>query len=294
MSPALLAVLLLAGADRFGAIFDAADRVAVVRQDFVTEPGARHSTQVERVLYDSSAAADVAALRDALAAAPQDGVCGCIASIEIHLYRGNERLATAAYLGRTMRGDLWGGDVSLVDHEALLRWFDARGVDEPRKDALADEARRRAFDRAEALWLAAMPASLRPAFQEIRRYDPTAAVPPAWRVALEAEYPDVVDRAAALLRWYGYGGPWDGAASFEEGPEEWLEELPIATLAAAVEANAADGAVLEGGARFFARRPSGDTRGLSSHLRGLLLEHVREGGDAAKRDRAEKALGDRR
>jgi hypothetical protein len=69
MSPVLLAIMLLAGsrsAERLDAVFDAADRVTVVEMDVVQEPHGRYGRQVERIVYDSSSAADVEALRSAL------------------------------------------------------------------------------------------------------------------------------------------------------------------------------------------------------------------------------------
>jgi hypothetical protein len=212
-----------AHADRFDAVFARADRVGVVEHDF------RHDREVS--LYDSSSVADLEALRGALRATPEEGICACLPSIEIRLYRGNDLVATVGYLGARVKGELWQGDAELVSHEELLRWFETRGMDGPREDALAEEERDRAFDRSEALWLAAMPASLRSAWRESWediRQDPTPfRVPGPWRTVIEGEHPDVVDRAAVLLRWYGYGGPWSGHASFETGPRSgWASSPP--------------------------------------------------------------------
>lgn len=104
-----------------------------------------------------------------------------------------------------------------------------------------------------------------------------------------------VDRAVALLRWYGYGGPWTGYLSQESITETLLREVPFATVLVAIEQEASDGAVLEGAARLVSAHDFGDARAaVPPHFRSLLLEQVREGGDADKRERAEKALGDRR
>ena len=283
-----------AAADSYDLLFDATDRVAVVEHDY----------DHDRVLtkYDSSSAADVESLRRALLATRVDGVCGCIADLEIRLYRGNELLASVGYLGSSVRGPLWkDASATLVSHEALLRWFEERGIDGPRRDEIAAQERAVAAELREARWMAAMPAVLRPLWEaraERIRQDPlypAFELPGAWRGVLERAYPDAVDRAAALLRWFGYGGPWSGYPSQESIAEELLLEVPAATLLAAIEENAADGPLLEGAARLLSVHTAGDARlVVPPHFRSLLLERVREGGDVDKRERAEKALGDRR
>lgn len=298
MAPVLLAVLALAAADRYEAEFDAADRVAVVAQDFVVAPDRRSSEQVERVLFDSSAAADVAALRRALRATPEAGICACMATTEIRLYRGNDLLATAYYLGERVKGGLWDGDATLVDHEALLDWFDARGMTDPRRVELESRERARADAALEARFLAAMPEALRPyweAERERMRRDPQFEAPKAWRGVLQRAYPDAVERAAGLLRWFGYGGPWTGYHAEESVPEALLRGTPVPTLLAAVEENAAEAPVLEGAARLFSLHDFGDARvQVPPHFRRLLLAQVAATGDADKRDRAESALGEER
>lgn len=293
-----LAVLLLATAGRFDAVFDATDRVAVVELDLVPDPGGKFSTHVPRVVYESSAASDVDALRAALAGTPQEGVCACIATTETHLYRGDERLATVHYLGAIVKGEPWNGDALLVSHEALLRWFDARGMDGPRDVERERVERDEADRRMEARWLAAMPPVLRPlrdAQRERIRQDPAFEPSGAWRRVLEGAYPDPVERAAALLRWFGYGGPWTGYPSEEAIADALLQEVPFPIVLVAVEQNASEGAVLEGATRLVSDYDFGDARAaVPAYLRRLLLEHVVEGGDADKRARAERALGDRR
>lgn len=300
MSPALLAIMLLAGlrsAERFDAVFDATDRVEVVELDVAEEPGDRRGRQVERVLYESSSAADVEALRAALRAKPQDGICACIASTEIHLYRGNERLATLHYLGPTMKGDLWGADVELVSHEMLLRWFDARGLDEPRRDDVKRQAEIEAHERAEQRWVDTMPASLRPvwATEGGIRQTPFWELRPQWRAALVREFPDAVERTRALLVWFGAGEWGSGTETALDGiTERLLMDETDEALAVAIEENAADALVREGAARMVCGWQF-DQRGrsLPDRQKALLREHVGASVDAETRACAARSLAER-
>jgi hypothetical protein len=298
MSPALLAIVLLAGSrstERFDTVFDAADRVTVVELDVVQEPHGRYGRQVERIIYDSSSAADIEALRGTLRTMPEEGICACIGSTEIHLYRGNERLASIQYLGPLIKGDLWGGDVGLVDHEALLGWFDARGLTGPRK---ADRERQKHLEegrQAEARWVAAMPRSLQPLWSAEReriRQEPVLRARPAWRKALAREFPDPVERAGALLTWFG-SGEWgtSGSPVHEEIAEQLLLELEPEHLAVAIQETSDIQAAREGAARLVCGRSFSEKHGrLPTALRERLRDHVLSSPDRAQRACAEDQL----
>src|SRR5207247_2001981 len=76
-----------------------------------------------------------------------------------------------------------------ADREALLLWFDDRGVAGPRREYEDGLATRRQGEEDERKWVAAMPASLRPLWPDMRRRQLDPDLPPL-RAALADEFPE--------------------------------------------------------------------------------------------------------
>jgi hypothetical protein len=115
---------------------------------------------------------------------------------------------------------------------------------------------------------------------------------PAWSAALEQQVPDRVERAGALLAWFG-SGEWgtSGTPGYEEIAEQLVLEVPRADLAVAIQENAGVEPVLEGAARLACGVLFTDEEGaldLPEHLAGLLREHLLGSADEVKRACAEE------
>jgi hypothetical protein len=112
--------------------------------------------------------------------------------------------------------------------------------------------------------------------------------------------PDPVQRAAALLSWYGSGsGRCSGFPLHEALPEAALAEIPIAHLLAALDVAPADARIDAGAVRHLCgwksrRHQAADIAALPDDVRERLLAVARRSGDDDKRRRAERWLGDER
>jgi hypothetical protein len=275
---------------RVSAVLQAADRVVVVEDE--------HSSR--RVLLDSTDRVGIESLREALVVAAEDGVCACLPTLHIRVYRGVEETASFGYLGDRLHSSLWSGDAKLANAEALLTWFDAHGIRGPRKEAQERDARVRQSVESERRWVEAMPPPLKPLWASGRDRILAEPVNPdiaAWRLALEREYPDRQQRITALLPWFGSGeGPWSGYPSYESFAEELLLDFEAAELIAAIESNISDERALEGGARLFAgwelsQRTPETLSQIPPQLKQVLLEHSLRSTDEDKRSRARTAFG---
>lgn len=271
----------------------AADRVVVLDTPF----------KDSAVLFSSSKKNDLDELRVALVVVRPDSWfhCMCMGAPAIELYKGTERLATVTvHHGRSIRTSLWDSDAMLSDPERLLRWFDARGIDGPRREVEEAKANTERSMAAERRWLAAMPQSLRPLWDASRAgilRSPMAPDLEPWRVALKRQYPDPAKRILALLTWFGSGeGPWSGFPSYESMAEELLLDFSTGVLLDAVTHAPLEATQLEGAARLFggwdfsSRRPN-DLDMLPENLRAALLQHSLRTEDDDKRARAQRAFG---
>jgi hypothetical protein len=184
------------------------------------------------------------------------------------------------------------GNHMLVRPEAVMDWLSARGMTFVREEYDEDERRGVESQKQQATWLAALPASLKPFADEMRQSG--ASSHPAWTAAVEAEFPDRVQRARAMLELFGSGvGPWSGYPSSEGVPQQLLLGEPLDVLFAAIGDEPSD-RVCEGAARLFAswdfRKRTRELRStISDELRLRLLVHV--GTDPDKLRALERALG---
>jgi hypothetical protein len=187
----------------------------------------------------------------------------------------------------------WSCHARLVDPEALLRWFDARGIAGPREEWDEHRAIDAAFEARRALWVAAMPASLRELEAE---QDPSHPDVDALSAAWEREIPEQGARIRALLAWFGWGEKWNWHYVHESIPPALLLQFHTDTIVAAIESAPLSERESEGAARFFCasefrkERP-GDAQRLPLALRRRLFEHVLRGGDQSKIDCASSELG---
>src|SRR5688500_8664181 len=111
--------------DELSALIDRADRV-VVRQD---------PLQGRATLFESRQRGDLNALKQAarVVRPEEDFHCMCLGRPAIELYAGDARIGRITHHhGVSLRCDLWKTDAPLADREAMLRWFDERGIREPR------------------------------------------------------------------------------------------------------------------------------------------------------------------
>jgi hypothetical protein len=115
-----------------------------------------------------------------------------------------------------------------------------------------DELQRQEIERASAHWLAVMPASIRPLWQESLAHH-TATDYPALEAALAQEFPDEQQRILVLFAWYASGtGRWSGYPVAEEIPADLLRRYPFSELSRLAQSNALTDLQLKGAARFFA------------------------------------------
>jgi hypothetical protein len=107
-------------------------------------------------------------------------------------------------------------------------------------------------ERAQAQWLAVMPAAVRPVWQEFL----ARPGPPDYRsleAALADEFPDEQQRILALFAWYGSGtGHWSGYPGYEDVVSDLLRRYPFSELSRLAQSNALADLQLKGAARFFA------------------------------------------
>ncbi len=136
-----------------------ADRIVVF--DWSTPP---------KTLYTTTSKRDISALANALAVEPPKGWlrCACIPEIEVELSCGGKPLGSIS-LQRdlTIGFTQWSGDARLAAPEKLLRWFDARGINGPRRvfeEILTD---RKTDQVASERWFGAMPPALRPLWRKL-------------------------------------------------------------------------------------------------------------------------------
>ncbi|MFD4370667.1 hypothetical protein [Streptomyces sp. NPDC058486] len=113
---------------------------------------------------------------------------------------------------------------------------------------------------------------------------------------LQRAFPDPVDRALALLGWYGSGsGRCSGYPVHEGVPGELLGTVPIADLLAALSDPRADERHDAGAVRHLVGwktrpRQKRDVARLTEPLRIRLLAHARRSEDSDKQNRAERWL----
>lgn len=208
------------------------------------------------ILVDTSDPRSLTAFRTCFAIVEDPasfGHCMCPGDPFIELYSRKRLIATIGYHhGVSIRWDAWTWDVLLSEPDRLLDWMSEHGAPGPR--AAVDENRRRGeeTDRDAQRWLAAMPAALRPFWDQLEpfpdgdRYEPSLA-------ALRTAQPAIDAQILALLAWFGSGaGPWSGFPSHESVAEELLLHFPPQAVIDALTKTTPTDAQLVGASRLFA------------------------------------------
>lgn len=188
----------------------------------------------EPILIDTSDKRSLEAFRTCFAIDEDPttfGHCMCPGDPFIELYaRRFFKLRLVATLGYhhgvSIRWDAWTWDAVLREPDRLLDWMAEHGAPGPRTEV--EEARRQAQESEldAHRWLEAMPAPLRPFWDQLEpfpdrdRFEPSLA-------ALRAAMPSTEAQVLALLAWYGSGaGPWSGYPSHESVAEQLLLLFP--------------------------------------------------------------------
>lgn len=259
----------------------------------------------EFVIYRSANRRDFDDLKTAITLRDEGGpgMCACIDGPEIALLKdGNEIAAVWNHEGTAIGSSVWEGEWETNDSDRWLHWFDARGIKSPRQSYEERLAQQKQEVENEKRWMAAMPSSIRPLWNDVRKqlYDPPIkdeALKPLNK-ALVRQFPDQNDRIRALFSWFGSGaGPWSGVPVDEEVAERLLLQYSTNALISGAETAALNEQQLEGAARIFGswslehERP-GERSLLPSDLKRTLLEHCLKSTDQDKVERAKAAFGD--
>ena len=134
--------------------------------------------------------------------------------------------------------------------------------------------------KAQSRWLAAMPTSLKPFWDDMS--EPTGPAVDVDKLdgLLAAQYPDVIERVLALYRWYGEGeGGWREYPAYESIPEKLLSRFEAKDLLRAMQFRQMTTGETEGAARFFACGDKQDLlRAMPPQMKEFLLEHVLSNG----------------
>lgn len=254
--------------------------------------------QGAKVLFESTERSDLDALKSALKVERPERFlhCMCDGTPAFFLYAKGEKIAQITnHHAKVIRCNLWGGDATLLDAEALLKWFDARKIPGPRKEYTLDLKLRKEADEAEKKWVTAMPPALQPHWGKAKQSLFEPDLPPL-RKALESQVSDKNERILALFAWFGSGrGPWSGFPAYESIAEEMLLDYPTRDLLTAIAGKELSAAQTEGVARLFGgwdfsqRRPD-DRKLLPAELKAKLLKHALTSQDEDKRGRAQRAF----
>jgi hypothetical protein len=256
--------------------------------------------QGAKVLFESAERRDLDALKSALKVeSPEQFLhCMCDGTPALVLFAKGEKIGQITnHHAKLIRCSLWKSDATLVDAEALLKWFDDRKVPGPRKEYELGLKLQKEANEAERKWLAAMPPALRPHWATSKRSIPFEPDLAPLRKALEAQVADKNERILALFSWYGSGrGPWSGFPAYEDIAEKLLLDYRTPELLAAVEGKELNRTQIEGVARLFGgwtfsqHRPN-DLKLLPPKLKTQLLKHSQASDDEDKRARANRAFG---
>jgi hypothetical protein len=194
------------------------------------------------VLYSSSSAADLAALRSAITIETPQGWfrCACMPSHQIRLFRTDKEIGAIMVYpdGLTIGFEPWSSDARILKQDIWLQWFDARKIPGPRQQVEEEEARGKADRANEERWMNAMPASLRPIWPGVveRMMPGQDTDTKILERELAKEFPEPNKRILAMISWYGSGaGPWSGYPMYEGVAEEMLLEYTTPELLRAIQ-----------------------------------------------------------
>ena len=266
---------------------NATQAVAAATRIRVRPPG--HASPV----FETSDAAEIRAFAATLATKPSTtAFCVCAGTLLVELENcAIERLEL--HHGDSIRWDGSNGNLELVAPSDSMDWLSRRGMSIVRESFDASHAAEVQALDVGARWMAALPASLRPFFHEMRQ---SSELRSEWSAALATEIPDAVRRAEVLLELYASGaGPWSGYPSWERVPEQLLAETSIATLLDAIgiapNAMRARGTLRLLSSRTFRERKRDLRKKLSPAVRDLLRAHALALEEHDDRDLALSALG---
>ncbi|MFF2777408.1 hypothetical protein ACFVU3_21155 [Streptomyces sp. NPDC058052] len=230
-------------------------------------------------------------------------LCMCLGDVRFELFdrSGEQPAVVVLHHGTTLRWGRWETDAVLTDGHLLLAWLAGHGMSGPLRQFEADRVRAKEGAEEQRTWLAAMPAGLEGTADRILGLSRTGGSPSPALLAeltdrLQLMCPDPVERALALLHWYGSGsGRCSGHPVHEGVPGELLGRVPLADLLAALDDPRADERHDAGAVRHLVGwktrpRQKRDVAGLPEALRERLLAHARRSPDADKQRRAERWL----
>lgn len=271
----------------------------------VTEGGVSEDRVLgNRILLDVADPVAVRLLRGALAVEQTtDGYCMCLGDLAFEFFdSGDRRVAVVGFHhGVSLRWQGWDGDALLRDGGQVLRWLAEHGVNGPLNQEERRQAERHEKQLDEERWKDAAPAAVRDLLDlAITATHTDGRLPPgAYNLVaqrLSQAVPDPVERAAALLVWYGSGtGRCSGYPMHEDLPAPALAEIPISYLIEALQSFPTDNRIDAGAVRHLCgwkSRPNQarDIGRLPNELRERLLAAAQASGDDDKRHRAERWL----
>jgi hypothetical protein len=261
------------------------------------------SAPVDRtVFYTTEDRDEIAALAAALRTEPPSDVqrhCWCVGTLVFTL-DGPRPISVTLHHGESLRWGASGGNLALLEPDAVMDWLSARGMGFVREQYEADRRRSNEAEARARRWRAALPASMVPFFDRAMDGDGDGDGNdwPRLIAAIEAELPDPVARARVLLDLFGYEPvPWSGFPLYELQAQQLLIGFPLYVLLAAI-GDAPDARRREGAARLFCgahfgRARAADLAKLPPALQQLLLAHVESSSDPGNRHRARAVLGRR-
>ena len=227
-----------------------------------------------RVLYETTQHDEIAALARALEVEPAHGAyCMCIGTLVFKIDGANITL----HHGESLRWEGSGGNAQLATPDAIMDWLSARGMPFVREEYEAAKTRADEGAIEAERWIAAMPSSLVPFFEDMRQSGSSSE--PEWTAAIEAQIPDRVERTRVMLDLYGSGvGRWSGYPSWETVPMQLVAMLPFEILIAAI-GDAPPERTCAGAVRLicswdFRKRRKKLVAKLSDAVRRRLLEHA--------------------
>lgn len=310
-----LTTLLVAGllsADEGPHAVSPAEQLAIRRADTIMVLGGGPPYSP---VYSSTNPKEISELRTVVAIEPPRGWfrCACFPELEVTLSRKGKELGVIAIQENLTIGfSRWSGDAVAASQKSLLKWFDARGINGPRRSYERKLASEKADRLASKRWLSAMPSSLRPLWPKLMQdrdwYNSsvdsaTENAANALAPALTKQFPDDGQRIRALFSWFGSGaGPWSGFPADEEVPARLLLRHTPRELLSTLEASALNDSEMEGAARFFSgysyeapfvRAITKDRRliaAMPADLRQALMRHVLKTGDHDNIERARRAF----
>ena len=178
------------------------------------------------ILFESSQRKDIEDLSRALVVVvpPQEHHCMCLGTPAIYLYNRNNKLflTITNHHGQNVRCSIWDSDAPIVNQEAFLHWFDARGMAGPRSEVHAARARTEKSYQDKERWRQAMPPGLERVWEETSNAFGNRNAAALYHVLVE-NVPERKHQVLSLLQWFGSGaGPWSGFPAYETAPENML------------------------------------------------------------------------